>query len=172
MQIGNAVTEKKMLEAIIEARDHEDGCLYHAITDCGAGGFSSAVGEMGEKLGAEVHLDRAPLKYPGLSPTEIWISEAQERMVLAVPPGNTTKLRAICELHEVEMCELGTFGTEDCELVLKFHHKPVGRLTMAFLHDGRAQDHTRRHLDQTKRRWHWQLACQCDCLRPSLPKRC
>ena len=56
------------------------------MTDCGAGGFSSAVGEMGEKIGAEVWLDRVPLKYEGLSYTEIWISEAQERMVLAVPP--------------------------------------------------------------------------------------
>ena len=63
------------------------------ITDCGAGGFSSAVGEMGEKIGAEVWLDRAPLKYEGLSYTEIWISEAQERMVLAVPPEKWDELR-------------------------------------------------------------------------------
>ncbi|MEX0613860.1 MAG: AIR synthase-related protein, partial [Pirellulales bacterium] len=82
VQIGNAIEEKKVLDVLLAARDRG---LFHAVTDCGAGGFSSAVGEMGEKIGAEVHLDRAPLKYEGLSYTEIWISEAQERMVLAVP---------------------------------------------------------------------------------------
>ena len=71
---------------ILQARDHEGGPLFTAITDCGAGGFSSAVGEMGEKVGARVTLETAPLKYDGLTYTEIWISEAQERMVLAVPP--------------------------------------------------------------------------------------
>src|SRR5262249_32805339 len=68
VQIGNAITEKKLLDVILEARDRG---LYNAITDCGAGGFSSAVGEMGENLGAAVHLDKAPLKYQGLSYTEI-----------------------------------------------------------------------------------------------------
>ncbi len=172
VQIGNAVTEKKLLDAILAARDFlppsplgppqgvrgegllspspfgrgvrgEDGtgkgaatCLYNAITDCGAGGFSSAIGEMGEALGAEVHLDRAPLKYEGLSPTEIWISEAQERMVLAVPPHNVDALRAICDQHDVEMCDLGHFGTENVELTLLYHGSEVGRLPMAFLHDG------------------------------------
>src|SRR5205807_10453838 len=87
VQIGNAITEKKLLDVLLQARDLN---LFNAITDCGAGGFSSAVGEMGEKLGARVDLDKAPLKYQGLSYTEIWISEAQERMILAVP----TKHRA------------------------------------------------------------------------------
>src|SRR5262249_43706737 len=90
VQIGNAITEKKMLDVILHARDRG---LYHAITDCGAGGFSSAVGEMAEHLGAVVDLDKAPLKYEGLSYTEIWISEAQERMVLAVPPEDWPALR-------------------------------------------------------------------------------
>jgi phosphoribosylformylglycinamidine synthase len=76
VQIGNAITEKMVLDVLLAARDQ---ALYNAVTDCGAGGFSSAVGEMGEKIGAEVWLDRAPLKYEGLSYTEIWISEAQER---------------------------------------------------------------------------------------------
>lgn len=139
VQIGNAVTEKKLLDAILEARDHPQGCLFHAITDCGAGGFSSAVGEMGRHLGAEVHLDRAPLKYEGLSPTEIWISEAQERMVLAVPPKNLDQLRAICTLHEAEMCELGQFGTDGQELILRYEGREVGRLSMNFLHEGLPQ---------------------------------
>ena len=75
VQIGNPIVEKKFLDALLEARDHDAGCLFRAMTDCGAGGFSSAIGEMGEELGAEVQLERAPLKYDGLTPTEIWISE-------------------------------------------------------------------------------------------------
>ncbi len=139
VQIGNPMTEKKLLDVVLAARDHEDGCLFTAITDCGAGGFSSAVGEMGEQLGAEVNLERASLKYEGLSPTEIWISEAQERMVLAVPPEKIEKLQAICKLHDVEMCELGTFGTDDRELILKYDGTEVGRLSMEFLHEGLPQ---------------------------------
>src|SRR4029450_2790725 len=83
VQIGNAIAEKKVLDVVLAARDQG---LYHAITDCGAGGFSSAIGEMGAELGAVVHLEKAPLKYDGLTYTEIWISESQERMILAVPP--------------------------------------------------------------------------------------
>ena len=83
VQIGNPIVEKKMLDVLLQARDLG---LYTRITDCGAGGLSSAVGEMGEETGARVDLDKVPLKYAGLSYTEIWISEAQERMVLAVPP--------------------------------------------------------------------------------------
>ena len=83
-----------MLDVIVQARDRG---LFRSITDCGAGGFSSAVGEMGAELGAEVDLDRAPLKYQGLSYTEIWISEAQERMVLAVPPDKWPALKALCD---------------------------------------------------------------------------
>jgi len=136
VQIGNAITEKKCLDALLAARDADDGPLFSAVTDCGAGGFSSAVGEMGAELGAEVHLERAPLKYDGLSPTEVWISEAQERMVLAVPAERLAALRRICELHEVELCELGHFGTPDRSLRLHWHGTEVGRLDMHFLHEG------------------------------------
>ncbi|MEZ6232644.1 MAG: AIR synthase-related protein [Phycisphaerales bacterium] len=109
--------------------------LFSAITDCGAGGFSSAVGEMGADLGATVHLERAPLKYEGLSPTEIWISEAQERMVLAVPAGNVEALAAICR-EEGSRADLGEFGHPDGDLVLLYHGTEVGRLSMHFLHEG------------------------------------
>ncbi|MFG0328019.1 MAG: phosphoribosylformylglycinamidine synthase subunit PurS [Phycisphaerales bacterium JB037] len=137
VQIGNAIEEKRVLDAILLARDTDPaGPLFSAITDCGAGGFSSAVGEMGEKIGAEVHLDRAPLKYEGLTYTEIWISEAQERMVLAVPRDNLDRLRAICDGERVEMCVLGTFGTPGRDLILHYHGHEVGRLPMEFLHDG------------------------------------
>ncbi|MFZ4572940.1 MAG: AIR synthase-related protein [Phycisphaerales bacterium] len=136
VQIGNAIEEKRLLDAILRARDAAGGPLFSAITDCGAGGFSSAVGEMGATLGAEVHLERAPLKYAGLSYTEIWISEAQERMILAVPEGNLAALRAICGEEGVEMCELGTFGTPGAELRLFFKGVQVGGMPMHFVHEG------------------------------------
>ena len=88
VQIGNAITEKKTLDTLIQARDEN---LYVAITDCGAGGLSSAVGEMGEKLGAIVDLEKVPLKYGGLNYTEIWISEAQERDGHFRPAGKPRK---------------------------------------------------------------------------------
>ncbi len=136
VQIGNAIEEKRTLDAILRARDAQGGPLFSAITDCGAGGFSSAVGEMGEKIGAFVELDKAPLKYAGLSYTEIWISEAQERMVLAVPERHLAKLQEICDEEHVELANLGYFGTDGAELILNFEGHEVGRLPMHFLHDG------------------------------------
>ena len=90
VQIGNPITEKMVLDAILLARDER---LYSAITDCGAGGLSSAVSEMGEETGVRLELQSVPLKYVGLQPWEIWLSESQERMVLAVPPENEARLR-------------------------------------------------------------------------------
>jgi phosphoribosylformylglycinamidine synthase len=144
VQIGNAIEEKRVLDAIMRARDAASGPLFNGLTDCGAGGFSSAVGEMGKHTGATVHLERAPLKYAGLAYTEIWISEAQERMVLAVPETNLAALKAICDEESVELAVLGTFGREEQgagrggrpELVLNFHGKEVGRMSMDFLHEG------------------------------------
>jgi phosphoribosylformylglycinamidine synthase II len=135
VQIGNAITEKKVLDVILQARD----CgLYTAITDCGAGGFSSAVGEMGAELGAAVDLEKAPLKYAGLSYTEIWISESQERMVLAVPPQNWEELEALCRSEGVEAAVIGTFEATG-RLKLRYEGNDVGELAMAFLHDGRPE---------------------------------
>lgn len=136
VQIGNAITEKKMLDAMLAARDQADGPLYSGTTDCGAGGFSSAIGEMGKDVGATVHLERALVKYDGLSPTEIWISEAQERMVLSVPPAKVERLRAICAAHGVELCDLGEFGSADGTIRLMWHGTEVGSLDTHFLHEG------------------------------------
>ena len=133
VQIGNAITEKMVMDVILEARDRE---LYSAITDCGAGGFSSAVGEMGEETGAEVWLDKCPLKYTGLSYTEIWISEAQERLVLAVPEANVEEFVKLCSSEDVEAAVIGRF-TDTERLVLKYGEHEVADMTMAFLHDGR-----------------------------------
>jgi phosphoribosylformylglycinamidine synthase II len=133
VQIGNAITEKMVMDVILEARDRE---LYSAITDCGAGGFSSAVGEMGEETGAEVWLDKCPLKYSGLNYTEIWISEAQERMVLAVPEANVDEFVKLAASEDVEAAVIGRF-TDTERLVLKYEDNEVADMTMAFLHDGR-----------------------------------
>ncbi|MGL4595608.1 MAG: phosphoribosylformylglycinamidine synthase subunit PurL [Thermoguttaceae bacterium] len=133
VQIGNAITEKMVLDVMLQARDRG---LYNAVTDCGAGGFSSAVGEMGETIGAEVDLEKAPLKYDGLSYTEIWISEAQERMVFAVPPNNWNQFQELCASEDVEATILGTFAPTG-RLVLKYHGKVVADLDMKLLHEGR-----------------------------------
>ncbi len=133
VQIGNAITEKKVLDVLLVARDRD---LFTAITDCGAGGFSSAVGEMGAELGAAVDLELAPLKYDGLSYTEIWISESQERMVLAVPPDKWDDLRQLCDSEDVEAAALGTFEATG-RLKLRFGGVEVADLDMHFLHDGR-----------------------------------
>lgn len=133
VQIGNAITEKMVLDVILDARDKG---LYSAITDCGAGGFSSAVGEMGADCGAEVWLEKAPLKYAGLSYTEIWISEAQERMVLSVPPAKWEAFRDLCAAEGVEATSIGVF-TDTGRLILKYQGEQVGDVSMHFLHDGR-----------------------------------
>lgn len=133
VQIGNAITEKMVLDVILDARDRG---LYSAITDCGAGGFSSAVGEMGAECGAEVWLEKCPLKYAGLTYTEIWISEAQERMVLSVPPAKWEAFRDLCAAEGVEATNIGVF-TDTGRLLLKYHGEQVGEVSMHFLHDGR-----------------------------------
>ena len=133
VQIGNAITEKMVLDVLLAARDQE---LYTAVTDCGAGGFSSAVGEMGAEIGAEVWLERAPLKYEGLSYTEIWISEAQERMVCAVPEDKWPQFQALAKSENVEAVVIGRFVPTG-KLELKYQGATVGQLDMHFLHEGR-----------------------------------
>ncbi len=133
VQIGNAITQKKMADVILHARDNN---LFSAITDCGAGGLSSAVGEMGEKTGARMNLDQVPLKYAGLKYHEIWISEAQERMVLSVPRQNVPELLKLARDEDVEATVIGTFGTDNRDLTLHYRDTEVGRIAMEFLHKG------------------------------------
>ncbi|MDD2866204.1 MAG: phosphoribosylformylglycinamidine synthase subunit PurL [Candidatus Omnitrophica bacterium] len=132
VQIGNAITEKKMLDVLLAARDEG---LYEAVTDCGAGGLSSAVGEMGVDCGARVTLEKVPLKYHGLSYTEIWISEAQERMVLSVAKDKVDRLIDLFRRQDVEATVIGEF-TDSGRLELFYDGHKVCDLDMAFLHDG------------------------------------
>ncbi len=133
VQIGDPITEKLLIDVIVGA-EH----LYRGITDCGAGGLSSAIGEMAEGVGADVELALVPLKYPGLQPWEVWLSEAQERMVLAVPPADVAELATRCARHGVELADIGTF-TGDGRLVVRFHERPIVDLDVHFLHHGRPQ---------------------------------
>ncbi|GAF70168.1 unnamed protein product, partial [marine sediment metagenome] len=132
VQIGNPITEKKTLDVLLQA--NEAG-LYEAIADCGAGGLSGAVGEMGKELGVEVDLEKVTLKYAGLNYTEIWISEAQERMVVAVKPENLKAITKIFDNENVESTVIGKF-TGDKKLTLRYNGRQVGELDMEFWHDG------------------------------------
>jgi len=132
VQIGNPIVEKKAMDVILQARKLD---LYDCITDCGAGGFSSAVGEMGKDTGAELQLEKAPLKYGGLAPWEILLSEAQERMVLSVPPKNLAKFMKLCERENVEAVVIGKF-TDTKRFVVKYEGRMVADLEMSFLHAG------------------------------------
>ncbi|OIO39140.1 MAG: phosphoribosylformylglycinamidine synthase II [Candidatus Omnitrophica bacterium CG1_02_49_10] len=132
VQIGNPIQEKKLVDTILAARDEG---LYSSITDCGGGGLSSAIGEMAAKTGAMVWLHRIPLKYSGLSYDEIWISEAQERMVIAAPKVNVERLLEVFAAEDVEATVIGEF-TNTKRLELLYEENVVCDLDMAFLHDG------------------------------------
>lgn len=132
VQIGDPITERKVMDAVLRCADED---LFSAITDCGAGGFSSACGEMAEGLGAEIELSGAPLKYQGLAPWEVWISEAQERMVLAVPQAKLERLLQVCREEACEATVLGRFTGTD-RLVVKFGGTVHADLDLKFLHKG------------------------------------
>lgn len=142
VQIGAPITEKGLIDVIVQARDLG---LYHAVTDCGAGGLSSAVGEMASQGGADVDLKHIKLKYPGLAPWEIWLSEAQERMVLAVPEESLPKLQAICQTWDVELTDMGAFNTSG-RLVVRYNGQVVLDLANNFLHEGIPQRQLRAEL--------------------------
>ncbi|WP_341810268.1 MULTISPECIES: phosphoribosylformylglycinamidine synthase subunit PurL [unclassified Wolbachia] len=137
VQIGDPITQKKLSNAVIKARDLG---LYNAITDNGAGGLSSSIGEMG-KDGFEVDLSKVLLKNDGMAPWEIWISESQERMTLAVPEENLPMFKQIMKKHDVEVCVIGEFN-ESGKAVVKC---PEGTVIMdietEFLHDGNPKVH-------------------------------
>jgi len=134
VQIGDPITQKKMSDAIV--KEIRDLGLYSAITDNGAGGLSSSVGEMAEQSGGfHVELERVPLKYPGMAPWEIWISESQERMTMAVPPANTDALIAHFAKRGVEASIVGTY-TDTGKAHITWHGETIMDMEMDFLHDG------------------------------------
>ena len=132
VQIGDPIQEKKVLDALLKARDLN---LYTALTDCGAGGLSSAVGEMGEELGVSVDLEKVPLKYDGLRYMEIWISESQERMVFSVSPEKIDEFLEVFSSENVEATVIGEF-TGNKFLEILYYGKKVCHLGMPFLYEG------------------------------------
>ncbi len=135
VQIGNAIEEKRTFDALLEARD--EGYI-RALTDCGAAGFSSAIGEIGENIGVTVDISKVPLKYAGLAPWEIWLSESQERMVAAVSPDDIAGFMTICEKYNVEAMVLGEFDGSHA-LTVNYGDQNVAKLDYAFLSDGLPQ---------------------------------
>jgi len=136
VQIGDPITQRRMYDFIMRARNLG---LYNAITDNGAGGLSSSVGEMAQDSGGcDMDLAKAPLKYDGLRPWEILISEAQERMTMAVPPAKLPEFMALAEEMDVEVSDLGCF-TDTGYLHVRYGDKIVADLNMEFLHEGAPQ---------------------------------
>jgi phosphoribosylformylglycinamidine synthase len=139
VQIGDPITQKKLSDVIVkEARDRG---LYRSITDNGAGGLSCSVAEMAKECnGCHVLLDRVPLKYPGMAPWEIWISESQERMTLAVPPEKRDAFMELMRRREVEATVIGEF-TSTGRCIVECHGKVVMDIGLDFLHDGLPKKH-------------------------------
>lgn len=132
VQIGNAIEEKRMFDGLLEARDLG---LIRLIQDVGGGGFSSAIGEIGENLGVSVDIKNAPLKYQSLAPWEIWVSESQERMIVVIDPKKLKNFKEVCKKHNVEMAILGKFDGSK-KLKVTFNGEIAGDLDMQFLHHG------------------------------------
>ncbi|MHA1584788.1 MAG: AIR synthase-related protein [Promethearchaeota archaeon] len=132
VQIGAPIVQKKMLDFLLKARDLD---LFNAITDNGAGGLSSSIGEMGEEIGVRLDLDKVPLKYQGLMPWEILVSEAQERMSIAVPKEHIDKFMSLSKEFSVESTIIGQFNTSK-HFQLYYNDDLVGNIDMNFLHNG------------------------------------
>jgi phosphoribosylformylglycinamidine synthase subunit PurSL len=133
VQIGDPITQKRATDFLLHARDLG---LYNGMTDNGAGGLSSSVGELARQTGgATLHLERAPLKYHGLEPWEIVVSEAQERMSVVVPPAKVPAFLELAAEWNAEATDLGEFNDSGC-FTLVYNGAVVGRLDMDFLHEG------------------------------------
>lgn len=136
VQIGDPLTQKRLAAFLLEARDKG---LYSSITDNGAGGLSSSIGEMAlQSGGAEIELAHCPVKYPGLQPWEIMISESQERMSFAVPPEHAQAFLALAALHGVEATDIGHFKS-DGFLSVYYEGKIAAELDLDFLHNSLPQ---------------------------------
>ena len=134
VQIGDPITQKKLSDVI--TKEARDLLLYNSITDNGAGGLSCSVAEMAkESGGAIINLEKVPLKYPGLEPWEIWISESQERMTLAVPKNKWKKFKNLMDSRGVEATIIGKF-TDSGKCLVSYNGKLIMDIEMNFLHDG------------------------------------
>ena len=152
VQIGDPITQKRAMDFLLEARDLG---LYSSITDNGAGGLSSSVGEMATLTnGARIDLKKCPLKYPGLSPWEIFISESQERMTVAVPPKDWDAFLALSKKRNVESHNLGEFNNSGF-LEITLGERTVGHLDLHFLHESLPQMDLKATYDGARERKSW-----------------
>ncbi len=159
VQIGDPITQRKMYDFLMLARDLG---LYRAITDNGAGGLSSSVGEMARDTGGcELDLSLAPLKYDGLQPWEILLSEAQERMTAAVAPEYLGTFLDLARRMDVEATALGRF-TDSGLFQVRFGERVVACLAMDFLHDGAPQMHLRAVWPAPQHRQSLEITSQAD----------
>ncbi len=131
VQIGNPIEEKKAADFVLHAR--KEG-LIACITDCGAGGFSSAAGEMLSETGGEILLEKAPLKQPGMHSWHIFLSESQERMVLSADEKDLPALESLAQIYETELTVLGRSDGTGI-LKIKHHGQMVCELDCSRLHD-------------------------------------
>jgi phosphoribosylformylglycinamidine synthase subunit PurSL len=173
VQIGDPITQKKLSDAIV--KEARDAGLYTSITDNGAGGLSCSVAEMAQEAGGfELELERVPLKYPGLEPWQIWVSESQERMTLAVPPRHWEAFAGLMARRGVEATVLGRF-TDNGRCLVTYHGEVILDLEMEFLHNGRPATPRRSQLKppavtepERPARVDWQQALQDLLARPNL----
>ncbi|MES2315395.1 MAG: AIR synthase-related protein [Patescibacteria group bacterium] len=139
VQIGDPITQKKLSDAIVKEARAMD--LYNSITDNGAGGISCSVAEMAKECGgAKVNLEKVPLKYPGLRPWEIWISESQERMTLAIPPKKWEVFNTLMKRRGVEATVIGEF-TDSGKCIVSYGGKNIMDMELDFLHNGYPKKH-------------------------------
>ena len=134
VQIGDPITQKKLSDCIVKEARQMD--LYSSITDNGAGGLSCSVAEMAKECGgAEVNLEKVPLKYPGLRPWEIWISESQERMTLSIPKKKWDVFKKLMGSRGVEATVIGEF-TNSGKCIVKYEGRKIMDIDLEFLHNG------------------------------------
>ena len=134
VQIGDPITQKKLIDAVV--RELREGGFISSVHDCGAGGISGTIGELGEEAGGfTVDLDKVPLKYPNLEPWQIWISESQERMTFSVPPAKVAGFMEVMEKHGVEATVLGNFDDSGRGKIM-FNGKEIFNLSLDFLSTG------------------------------------
>jgi len=136
VQIGDPLTQKRLMDFLIQARQKN---LFTSVTDNGAGGLSSSIGEMAQHThGAIVHLDKAPTKYFGLLPFELMVSESQERMTFAVAPEKIDEFLKLSKDYNVVSTVIGEF-TASGQLVATYEKNIVAQIDLNFLHKGLPQ---------------------------------
>ena len=152
VQIGDPITQKRLGDFLIEARTLG---LFNSVTDNGAGGLSSSVGEMAQLTnGAIVHLEKALVKYPGLSPFELMVSESQERMTFSVAIEKSSAFLDLAKRRSVEASIIGEF-TDSGVLDIRYAGIPVANISLYFLHESLLPMKLEAHFDLEKSSKHW-----------------